>query len=53
MWPVNLRVFPPKKLDLRVARKSTTSPLPGYVPAVIKLNAIFFKYVSNMNQPYK
>ena len=31
MWPVNLRVYPPKKLDLRVARKSTTSPLPDYV----------------------
>ena len=28
VWPVNLRVYPPKKLDLRVARKSTTSPLP-------------------------
>ena len=35
-WPVNLRVarkftgvYPPKKLDLRVARKSTISPLPG------------------------
>ena len=33
-WPVNLRVarkftgLPPKKLDLRVARKSTTSLLP-------------------------
>ena len=25
---LNLRVYPPKKLDLRVARKSTTSPLP-------------------------
>ena len=30
VWPVNLRVYPQKKLDLRVARKSTTSPLPGY-----------------------
>ena len=42
-WPVNLRVArkftglhpppppPPQKLDLRVARKSTTSPLPGQV----------------------
>ena len=29
MWPVNLRVYPPKKLDLRVARKSTTSPIPA------------------------
>ena len=29
-WPVNLRVYPQKKLDLRVARKSTTSPLPDY-----------------------
>ena len=34
-WPVNLRVarkftgLPPKKLDLRVACKSTTSPLPA------------------------
>ena len=28
MWPVNLRVYPLKTLDLRVARKSTTSPLP-------------------------
>ena len=33
-WPVNLRVarkftgLPHKKLDLRVARKSMTSPLP-------------------------
>ena len=30
MWAVNLRVYPPKKLDLRVAGKSTTSPLPDY-----------------------
>ena len=28
VWPVNLRVYSPKKLDLHVARKSTTSPLP-------------------------
>ena len=28
VWPVNLRVYPLKTLDLRVARKSTTSPLP-------------------------
>ena len=35
-WPVNLCVarkfmgIPPKKLDLHVARKSTTSPLPAH-----------------------
>ena len=29
VWPIDLRVYPQKKLDLRAARKSTTSPLPG------------------------
>ena len=37
MRPVNLRVYPQKKLDLRAARKSTTSPLP--VNSLIELLA--------------
>ena len=31
VWPVNLRVYPPKKLDLRVARKQVNPRPPLYL----------------------
>ena len=45
VWPVNLRVYPQKKLDLRAARKSTTSPYPGQCSGWLYQNAMKMLFV--------